>query len=65
MSAFDAWQVIIRNWGSAEWQPIPAEVQKVLHLDTRLGMCHCSLVTQMGAKGMNAFIDRMNAPRKL
>ena len=63
MSTMQAWQEIFHSWGGNEWKPIPIEVQKVLNLDYRLGMCHFSLVTRTGANGMNEFIERMNAKR--
>ena len=65
MSAYMAWQEIIKQWGCKEWKAIPTEIQKVLNLDSRLGICHCCLVTQNGAKGMNQFIERMNQPRNV
>ena len=63
MSSFMAWQKLIKLWGCTEWISIPIEIQNVLNLDSRLGMCHCCLVTQNGARGMNEFIHRMNMPR--
>ena len=63
MSDIQAWKEIFNHWGGNDWQPIPIEVQKVLNLDSRLGMCHFSLVTRTGANGMNEFIERMNSKR--
>ena len=61
MSEFQAWQEIFHSWGGNEWKPIPIEIIGILRLDSRLGMCHFSLVTKIGAQGMNEFIERLNS----
>ena len=63
MSTMQAWNEIFQVWGGNDWKPIPTEIQKILNLDSRLGMCHFSLVTRTGANGMNEFIERMNSKR--
>jgi hypothetical protein len=58
-----AWQWITSRWNCPSWIGIPDDKKKTIGLDPRVGMCHGSLVTQGAAKGMNEFINRMNAPR--
>ena len=61
MTTFLAWQWIFNNWGNPNWIPIPVDVRDILNLDSRLGICHFSLVTKIGAQGMNEFIERLNS----
>jgi len=58
-----AWQWILDNWNCQQWNRIPSNVQKVLNLDTRLGICGGMLISQNAARGINEFILRMNRTR--
>ena len=55
-----AWAWIVREWNTVAWKGIPDYVRIPLGLDSRLGMCHGSLVSQAGAKGINQFVNDMN-----
>lgn len=63
MSTIQAWQEIFHSWGGKDWKPIPENIRVILNLDSRLGMCHFSLVTRTGANGMNEFIERLNSKK--
>jgi hypothetical protein len=63
MSHFDAWQWIIGNWHSQEWQAIPDNVRSILNLDSRLGMFNGMLITHVSAIGVREFVQKMNRAR--
>lgn len=63
MSTIQAWQYIVNNWHSPDWQPIPQEVKQILHLDSRLGMSGGMSVTRNGADRIAQFVNDMNKKR--
>lgn len=63
MSTIQAWQWIFANWGGKTWKQIPLEIQKVLNLDSRLGVCNFSLVSKTGAKGIETCVNWLNRER--
>jgi len=64
MTTLEAWQYIVNNWYAPQWRPIPQEIQRVLGLDSRLGMCGGMLVTRNGSERINQFIRAMNEKHK-
>ena len=59
-----AWDWILKNWTSPIWISIPCEFRAILRMREGLGVCHGSIVTAIGAKGINQTIAWLNRERK-
>ena len=63
ISYMEAWGWIIREWNCPSWKGIREDIKLVLGFDSRVGMCHGQLVSQAGARGINATVTWLNRDR--
>lgn len=64
MNIYEAWQAVFKLSNGNQWVKIPEKLQKILGLDSRLGILGATLCTSASAKGAMLFIARLNRERK-